>query len=375
MSILFRQHVLHLIVSTSLDSRQRKKQHTERLEEEKKHYTSIISELEDALGEMKIRESEWVREKDKWASAQQQYEQYIDTLVMEKEELVQRHTIETGELRKRNSILAERIQRLDGTTMSTAPSSTGFSAEFSDFDHLTMNSSPWDNFSLANDFSIEAEPSPDMTNVSAPKPERSAIKEDDKAATSGLLLILLLCGAWVASRGRSTSVDLLPTMPEDIRVASATVLGHIYKDAGIHIHDHYPSSFAEGARPSPMWTPGQNTMSTYEIAGSLSRNGPLDALHHRLTTPSDEQLRDQVFSLTPSQYNDLSADVNFNQRRVPPFTGRRNLGEALAAVRGASEGTAAEVYTRSLMWEKVPNEVVRDFARLVAKSSSSAHSQ
>jgi len=40
-------------MSTGFGSRQRKKQHTEKLEEEKKQYTSIISELEEVIEQMK----------------------------------------------------------------------------------------------------------------------------------------------------------------------------------------------------------------------------------------------------------------------------------------------------------------------------------
>jgi hypothetical protein len=359
----------------SLDSRQRKKQHTERLEEEKKHYTSIITELEEELRELRHQEAQWLHEKDGWATSQQRYKEYVDTLVMEKEEMVRCHTIETGELRKKNTILMEQLQRLESTAMSTAPSSTGFSADFSDFDHLTMDSSPWDNFSIANDFSLESDPTPGTSMAVAPKHPKAVVKDDDKAAASGFLLMLLLCGAWVASRGPMVSTNVLPVMPEDMRVASATVLDHIYKDAGIQLQEgpcttqHAMGTVATSAPPRERKT----TLSAFEIA-SLS-TAPLDTLHHQLTVANGHQLRDQAFSLTPSQYNQLSSDGSYEHKQAPDFRTGRNIQNVLAAVRTASEGSAADVYTRSLMWEKIPKEVVKDFARMIAESNTNPHTQ
>ncbi|MCJ1396403.1 hypothetical protein MMC18_009293 [Xylographa bjoerkii] len=357
----------------ALDSRQRKKQHTERLEEEKKHYTTIINELEEALGEMKLHEVEWAREKEDWATSQQQLKQYVDSLLIEKEELVRCHTIEAGELRKRNAILSEQIQRIESTAMSTAPSSTGFSADFSDFDHLTMDNSPWDNFSLANDFSIETDNSIGNSMVIEAKRSKPAIIEDDKVAASGFLLMLLLCGAWVASRGPTAPSNVLPTMSDDMRAASATILNHIYKDAGVQLLEipcATRQTMAATASKSSHSKERKTTLSAFEIA-SLS-NAPLESLHNQLTTPSEEQLRDQAFSLNSIQYNELSSDGGNDQQYTPNYHTRRNIGDALAAVRGAQEGSAAEIYTRSILWDKVPKDVVRDFARMVAESTTGA---
>ena len=354
-----------------LDSRQRKKQHTERLEEEKKHFTTIISELEEALGEMKVREVEWTREKDGWCSTEQQYKQYINTLVADKEELVHVHTIDAAELRKKNTFLSEQLQTLESTAMSAAPSSTGYSAEFSDFDHLTMNSSPWDNFSLVNDFSIEAESQPQtQTSLTTTlKVEKHAAKDDDKAATSGLLLMLLLCGAWMASHSSSTSAISLPLMSEDVRLASASVLEHIYKDAGVHLPEApSPSgSTLKAIKTSPPQSPRKTTLSAFEIA-SLSHS-PLSSLHRQLISPNAEQQRDQIFSLTAKQYNSISSEIIFDHDTDHEPSRRRTLGDALDSLRTNGAGTAAEIYTRSLMRDKVPTDVIKDFSRMVSEAN------
>ena len=360
------------LIPNSLDSRQRKKQHTERLEEEKKHFTGIITELEEALNEMKVRETEWAHEKENWAITQQQYKQYIDTLMIEKEEIVRCHTIESGELRKKNSFLVDQIHKLESTAMSTAPSSTGFSADFSDFDHITMHSSPWENFSAVNDFSIETEPQTDTPIALSSNQTKPTAKDDDKTAASGFLLLLLLCGAWVASKSSQAAVNL-PQMPEDMRVASAAVLDHIYQDAGIPTQQssRVPLYEAHAAKVPPPHDPRKTTLSAFEIA-SLSKS-PLDSVHRHLTVPTEDQVRDQIFSLTASQYNALSGDIGYDSPKKSPKSHRRNLEQTLMAVRSRTDGGAADVYTRSLMWDRVPREVVRDFARMVSESNVAEH--
>ncbi|KAI9880319.1 MAG: hypothetical protein M1830_004198 [Pleopsidium flavum] len=365
----------------ALDSRQRKKQHTERLEEEKKHFTTIITELEEALAEMKLRESEWEGEKNEWASSQQQCKQYIDNLLLEKEEMVRSHTLETGDLRKKNAYLTEHVQHLESTAMSAVPSSSGFSADFSDFENLTMDSSPWDDFSLSNDFSIDNESHPATSITVLPKKtEKTAKKDDDRPA--GLLLVLLLFGAFVASKSSTTTSPSIPHLPDDVRAASATVLDTIFKDAGVQPSRDSRLAFSnriEALEPTPSstaWPSAKTTLSAAEIAG-LSRS-PLDALHRQLVDPTKEQIGEQLFSLSAEQYNGVTSQDFINEQQSPPTSSqhRRNLGEALAAMRNNNnKDSAAEVYTRSLMWDKVPAEVVRDFARMVTECSSTGQHQ
>jgi hypothetical protein len=333
----------------------------------------VINDLEEALGEMKVQEAELTREKESWAATQLQYQQYIESMLAEKEELVRRHTIDAGELRKKNAILMDQLQRADSTAMSAAPSSAGFSADFSDFDHLTMHSSsPWDDFALTHDFSIETDPPPNVPAAAPLKHEKNVVREDDRATASGFLLTLLLFGAWVGSRSSAGSTNLLPTMPEDMRTASATVLRDIYQDAGVQLQDGLPAipHFAEPAHDTPTSAQDRHptTLSAFEMA-NLSAS-PLDALHHHLAVPGHDPLHEQVFSVPASRYNELASGGMFD--RGKPFgSGRRsNIGEALAAVRKAGDGPAADVYTRSLMWDKVPQQVLKDFARMVAESNA-----
>jgi hypothetical protein len=319
---------------------------------------------------MKVREADWAREKESWIVSHQQLQRYVDDLTLEKEELVHRHTIETGDLRRKNAILADQAQKYEAISMSAVPSSTGYSADFSDFDHLTMESSPWNDFSMSNDFSLGPELKTEASRSEPSEGDKALARDDSKTATSGLLLMLLLCGAWVASN--TVAPSKLPRMPEEVRVASAAVLETIYKDAGIqparNMQGGGGPAELELANAHP--TSVKTTLTASEIA-SLSTS-PLAALHHQVTTPSHVQQREQAFSLSATQYNRISSGEILDEPDPPVASHRRNLGEALAALRNDRPGSAAETYTRSLMWTEVPTDVVRDFARMVAECNAGA---
>lgn len=99
----------------------------------------------------------------------------------------------------------------------------------------------------------------------------------------------------------------------------------------------------------------------------------LDILNQQLIAPTKEQEAEQLFSLSADQYNSVTSQ-DFG--RVPETSssshGRPNLEASLAAMRAESNNkrSVAHVYTRSLLLDKVPAEVVRDFAKFVA-----AHNQ
>ncbi|KAI9846504.1 MAG: hypothetical protein M1837_003925 [Sclerophora amabilis] len=367
----------------ALDSRQRKKQHTERLEEEKKQYTTIITELEERLAQLEVRESEHLRRENEWKATQQRYEHYMEGLHMEKEEMVRRHTLESGDLRKKNAILTEHVQNLqkmDSTAMSAVPSSSGFSADFSDIDSLVMEGNSWDNFSFINDFAVDNDVKPENALVVPPKrTEKVAVSEQEKPAASSLLLILLLCGAFVASKSSTTSTPSIPLMPDDIRAASATVLDNIFKDAGVPHADPRLSDVnrVEALEPSPSeaaWPAASKTAFPTAAANSpmvgLSGSS-FDVLNHHLVRPTKEQEQERLFSLSADQYNGVTSQEFLRQPDASGSAsqGRRDLGASLAAMRADNKASAAEVYTRSLLWDKIPTEVVREFAKFVSNSN------
>ena len=200
---------------------------------------------------LRIKEEYFIREANRLS-------QIIDSQAAEKEEMVRRHTLETADLRKKISFLTEEAQRRADIPMSAVPSSAGFSNNtFSDFDHMTMSGSPqWDDFSFMNPSCMVEDVKPqESTLVVRQKDAKNPAKEEEPAV-SGLLLMLLLCGAWVAS-GNNTKSNPVPQMSEDVRAASTQVLNNIYRDAGLQ-PDTAPSSTFNSAAfsgPSPSQHP------------------------------------------------------------------------------------------------------------------------
>ncbi|KAG5927089.1 hypothetical protein E4U42_002600, partial [Claviceps africana] len=84
----------------ALDSRQRKKLHTERLEDEKKQYTAVITDLEEELAALKHKLDVLMQEKNSMVG-------YMERMTLEKEDMIRTHTVETGDLRKKVNVLTD----------------------------------------------------------------------------------------------------------------------------------------------------------------------------------------------------------------------------------------------------------------------------
>lgn len=349
----------------ALDSRQRKKMHTERLEDEKKQYTAMIGDMESEIEQMRSQMEQMFREK-------QQDLQIIEQLKYEKEEMVRTHTIETGELRKKVSVLTNHVQALEGAAMSQGHgmSSQDFSgAAFGGVDGIAMDA-PWDNMGLFGaEFSIEQpEIKSEMQLVSSNKKHEVSMSNDvEKASTQGgLLFMLFLVGAFVLSNRQPS----IPRVSEDVRAASATILENVLKDAGVAQSAAGSLGTMAPQATGSSWVSAP-TASMSVLGGGLDNVGPsmLGELSDSLTQPTQEQQNEQLFGLTTAQYEGVqSQDYLQHAPTVKPNSqGRRNLAEALASMRSNSK---AEVYTRSLLWDQIPSDVVRTFAKMVAECNN-----
>ena len=320
----------------------------------------MIDRLEDEVQSFRLNEQRWMQERQQW-------HQYSEDLVRQKEELVRQHTLETADLRRKNTFLTEEAQRFESVSMSAQASSTGVSAGFPEFENLTMDSSPFDDFSFIDNSIVEQQTKPETSVIVPPKRESpTPTNSDDKTAAPGLLLMLLLCGAWVASKSTASAPAAIPRMPDDVRVASSAILENIYKDAGLQPHSVQQANVKHGA---------MSRTGIYQHPPNTAFSpSPLASLHQDLTKPTDHQQREQLFSLSVDQYNHITADDCFSDdSKSTPQPRRRNLGEALAAMRAERKGPAADVYTRSLMMNEVPTDVVRDFARMMADANAARH--
>ncbi|KAI0490073.1 bZIP transcription factor [Xylaria cf. heliscus] len=346
----------------ALDSRQRKKQHTERLEEEKKQYTNVISNMEEEIADLNNKLAQLLRDKELMQN-------HIEDLRLEKEEMVGTHTIETGELRKKVSILTDHVQRLEHTVM---PSNHGFGNGFNDMDNITMDGT-WDNMTYMEDYTMEPEVKQEVQIVHQKKNEITLATEVEKPTTqSGLLFMLFLVGAFVLS---NRSTPTFPRVSEDMREASATLLNNILKDADV---SHAPNNALEPAAPQPSGATWATTASVPMASHAMDSVVPsmLGDLADTLTQPTEQQANEQVFSLTPAQYNGITSQDFIRAPQPPPTSHkRRNLAEALASMRPSEKQSASEVYTRSLLWDQIPGDVVRNFAKMVAECNGASNGQ
>jgi hypothetical protein len=297
------------------------------------------------------------------------YQSYIHELEGKQEEMISRHTIETGELRKKISVLTNHVQTLEGA----ATTASGFAGAFNEMDGITMDGS-WDNMPMFGDFPMEqpAEVKQEMQIVPAKKPEVTLPTDDKPAQQGGLLFMLFLVGAFVLS---SRSTPSIPRVSEDVRAASATLLENVLKDAGV---SQVPSGLqAMAPQPSgPSWAQSSGSSLPIAAAPMVDNVAPsmLGDMADALTQPTEQQTNEQIFSLSAAQYNDLTSQDFLHSAPAERSTsqGRRNLAEALASMRSSNKQSAAEVYTRSLLWDQIPSDVVRTFAKMVAESNNAA---
>lgn len=349
----------------ALDSRQRKKQHTERLEDEKKQFTATIGELDHELNGLRQQLDDTRREC-------QMYMQICENLTLQKDEMIRNHTVESRELRKKIAVLTENINSLESNSVPTpGPSGTAINGPFGEVDSMCMPGG-WDNANFLHQYGMMPEPPKQSTQPTAAKSaEGGSTGEGEKAATQGgLLFMLFLVGAFVMS---SRSPPAIPRVSEDVRSASAALLDNVLKEAGM------PSSTAAvQPLPSQPATANWGDMSNSTPMTGISTNGvaaPMLGELNDFIQPSRAQTNEQAFSMSAAQYNGVS-DQSFMQngpadRMTEQSQGRKNLAAALAEIRSTNKQTgSADVYTRTLLWDQIPRDVVRDFVKMFAENNA-----
>lgn len=337
----------------------------------------MISDLEESL---KLREAEFLREKNEWISAQQQVNQYIDNLHMEKEEMVRKHTLETGELRKKNTVLREHIEKLESTAAQPASNPSNFSNEFSDYENVTMDNSPWEDFSIINEFSLDADapapqqPAAPCTSLILPNknPEKSSSQSDHPFSWNAFYMCLLF-GAFIASNTSSASNPAIPHLSDEYRAESANVLKAVLESnsESSQLADPTPTAPSTSATTSLPTTISGAEMA--EMMSGQSATPNLDNFHNRFAAPTKEQEDQQVFALSADQYNSLTTFDEDAMDYKPQSPS--NLQQTLNAMRSngqdrAGTKTMPDVHSRSLLWDRVPQKVVQDFRRMMRDSGA-----
>lgn len=336
---------------------------------------------------------------------------------MEKDELIRVHTLETAELRKKNNILRETMDKMEQQLKSM--SNTHLSHAFgttngyvhSEYDNMHMETGQWDEMSLVNNISLEAEGlnapvdggnltinTNTNTNghegVTALIPAKNDKVEkifnnqnSDYPFSWNAFYMCLLFGAFIASNSSSlSSPAALPQLSDEYRAESANVLKAVLASApgdatsAAIQHSHSSTSFGRHQFGSTMAGAEMAHMSgsaSVAAAAAASSSSTLDNLHNTLALPTKQQENDQVFALNVDQYNALTTfhdtdghnPMDMGDKPAQPQPS--NLQQALAAMRGhGNDGRTSQVYSRSLMWDRVPEKVVRDFQRMVRECGS-----
>ncbi|KAI7191798.1 hypothetical protein KC316_g5555 [Hortaea werneckii] len=185
----------------------------------------------------------------------------------------------------------------------------------------------------------------------------------EQPIATGLLFMLLLCGAFVASKPPNSQARGVPQMPAEVRAAAPTILNNLLSETG---PDATPSQTISYAGHEP-----RSSGTTHQGRNQQSR---LDQMHHHITMPTKPQEIDDAFSLTTAQYASINnmnypgyhdAPAQQHQHNGPRT--KRNLAETLANLRNKEQQAGrAEVYTRSLLWDQIPTEVIKQFKEMVA---------
>ena len=318
------------------------------------------------------------QEKDYLLRENAQLKELVQSAECDKENLVVEHTKETGELRKKIQTLKELVETRESSDSSRTNSSNWDFPITHGMSDLSVESLDmgWDD--TFGDFVMDdmvqnvVKPQEMSTLVLAPKKKLEEEKED-QSGPSGLLMLLLLCGAWVASKATTSMPVTVPRLPEEVRSDAAVVFDDLMKDHGV-------STFqATGSFEQAPATAGSVRQISFPMPGAASSTARLDNMHNHLTKASKRQEAESAFSLSVKQYEGLtSADFTEQAYSTPPEddswsspSHRRHLVDSLRAMREDAKGHAtANVYTRSLLWERIPDDVVQQFKRMADQTSS-----
>jgi hypothetical protein len=366
-----------------LASRQRKKKHTEDLEHREKEFTQTCQSYDNHIQELSIKFQNLERNHQILRHNHEALQRTNESLQEESREMQLRHNEETSNLRRRLQFLNDQVDHHSAPAMSAVPSSTGFADPFSgefealnmgDFDTLDSLIHFDDIHNSSDDFFFDVKPEPvrqspvmsKKTSSTAAPPAAKKPGEDtnDQPVASGLLFFLLLCGAFVASKPSNSRAAELPEVPEDVRAAAPAVLENLLSDAT-------PVSVRSSSRIPQHQS--QEPMSSSMPPSRSHPGGRMGMLHRTLTSPTRQQEFDQVFSLTTAQFASIS-NHDLTSQNEHATAGqhhtisrqRPNLAEVLAKRQEEHMRTnKAEVYTRSLLWDQIPEHVVRQFKELV----------
>ena len=388
----------------ALDSRQRKKSHTEKLEQEKM-FSQQKQDMEDAI---QTARDALQAERDLWMQERQQYDQYIRGLELERDEAIRTKTLETADLRRKISFLKDHVKDLERQLAvreysTTNAASHDFSNDYTSFGNLDIDDAWEDEFGF-NDMSQHEDLKMDSMDVIqqqlTPKPHPVSFtsslpkSSDNKSDVSfwNAFYMCLLFGAFVATNSTSSvrgvnsntasasssssSVNIPPTASTTITIPS---LSEDYRAEAGNVLKAVLNSNPESLSAA-------NPLRSFHAAAHHANSNAassthLETLHNTLTSPTPEQAVASAFSLSADSYNHITnpdflmdhdnthADIDeaaFEHKLTPlqaRYKARREEREASGIDRILSGGEQRG--GASLLWDRVPAKVLRDFHEMV----------
>ena len=311
-------------------------------------------------------------EQDKQHLMQQNLEarNHIEGMHLEMEEMIIKHTRETSALRRQLQI-SEQREDSAAPIMSAAPSSSGYNEVTNNMDALSVN--PHYCFGSTPPDQQEMQYQQQKLSVSCTihhnnqqMPSAAIVKpaQHEQPVASSILFMLLLCGAFVASRSSSRSI--LPRLPEEVKAASSTVLDSLLREtnsASFTGHANHKTHSFVPAEP----VPSRSGNSWQVRAGDGQARG--DNLPRSMTAPIGTD--DQFFTVLPSEYSSMTRHDSYGiHQDAVPRTFQRNLAEVLSTLHAekAAQGNNADIYTRSLLWDQIPADVVNQFKGMIQET-------
>lgn len=285
---------------------------------------------------------------------------------LQREELIMNHSRETGRLRQQLHYYKDQVSSIDPRgEFVNIESEDNLGAFTSDMGALSV-----DTRSLGVPVEQAANTSTAYGHYQGERPAPTDIrpikKEPEQPVPSGILFMILLCGAYVASKA---NVSSLPHIPDEVRVASTTVLDNLLQDPAA---DAFASHNGNVPSMVPLGGATAQHRHSMDAWGSGIQSAGRPTVNRAMTMPTNDQSA-EIFSVTPAEYASLTSPEGYVGHATQSAP-KRNLAQTLANLRQESMtgANAAEVYSRSLLWDQIPVDVIRQFKEMIKERKDTA---
>ena len=313
----------------------------------------------------------------------QQFEQYARKLEFERDEATRTKTLDTAELRKKNNILMSHLRDLERqqvVAMHNNPASD-FSNDFSSFDNLGIDDTHWDDdFAIVGNKDINMT-QPEHNRHATPQPAaaKPADNKNDMPFSWNAFYMCLLFGAFIASKSNSSTTSAavhasIPPLSDEYRAESANVLKAVLAASPDSSHTLFPSSSHGGPTTISGAEMARMSSSSHHHSAAPSHSH-LEHLHATLTLPSRRQEEEAAFAMSSRAYNHLTNpdpfisgvgdDDDFEEEEAKPTALQQAYASMQAGRQNVDRILSGNLHQKSLLWEQVPEKVIRDFREMV----------